>query len=106
LAFIDAEVKKLNNFNKTLVVPHMGWNDISTTSFKVFNGLARGSCFYFVHSYAMRLNETKDLEIAYTDYGEPIVAYVSKGNIHGAQFHPEKSQGVGLQFLRNFIELC
>lgn len=104
LGFIDAEVNKLNNFNGELSIPHVGWNDIKTNGLKIFDGIDDGSCFYFVHSYAMRIGEA--IDIATTDYGEDIVAYVNKGNIHGAQFHPEKSQDSGLMFLRNFVELC
>lgn len=104
LGFIDAEVKRLNDFNGKLRIPHVGWNDIKTNNLKIFDGIDDGSCFYFVHSYAMQVREP--IDIATTEYGEDIVAYVNKGNIHGAQFHPEKSQDFGLMFLRNFVELC
>lgn len=106
LGFIDATVNKVNSFNGTLTIPHMGWNDVNSNNLSLFDEIPDGSCFYFVHSYAMTIKNNDDLDIAYTDYGEDVVAYVRKGNIHGAQFHPEKSQSVGLQFLRNFIEKC
>jgi len=106
LGYIDAVVKRINSFDETLIVPHMGWNDVSTKNLSLFQGIEDKSCFYFVHSYAMKILSQEELDIAYTDYGEDVVAYVRKNNIHGAQFHPEKSQAVGLQFLRNFIELC
>ena len=106
LGYFDANVKRLNNFSGKLVVPHMGWNDVSSGGNYLFQGVPESECFYFVHSYAMKFNNTQGVSIAYTDYGENVVAYVNKENIHGAQFHPEKSQAVGLQFLRNFIELC
>jgi glutamine amidotransferase len=104
LGFFDAEVKKINNFDGTLITPHMGWNDVHANQLEMFFGIEEDSCFYFVHSYSMRINE--NVNVAMTSYGENIVAYVNKGHIHGTQFHPEKSQQVGLQFLRNFIKLC
>lgn len=106
LGYIDATVKRINDFNGSLTVPHMGWNDVNSEGLSLFSGIENHSCFYFVHSYAMKIHNQEGLNIAFTDYGEDIVAYVRKGHIHGAQFHPEKSQSVGLQFLRNFIETC
>ena len=106
LGYIDAQVVRINSFDRKLLIPHMGWNDIDTRDLPIFGNIKKDSCFYFVHSYAMKISDTSGLKVAYTDYGEKVVAYVNKGNIHGVQFHPEKSQRVGLQFLRNFIELC
>lgn len=108
LGFINATVKRINSFDGSLIIPHMGWNDVDTNTneLPIFRNIDNHSCFYFVHSYAMSINDHNNLNVAYTNYGENIVAYVNKGNIHGAQFHPEKSQHVGIQFLRNFIELC
>lgn len=106
LGFINAEVRRLNSFDSTLIVPHMGWNDVCGQGLPLFEDVPKDSCFYFVHSYAMTLNDDSDVNVAYTEYGEKVVAYINKGNIHGTQFHPEKSQSVGLKFLQNFIELC
>lgn len=106
LGFINATVKRINSFDGSLNIPHMGWNDIDTNELTIFNNIENHSCFYFVHSYAMTITEHENLNVAYTNYGENVVAYINKGHIHGAQFHPEKSQHVGIQFLRNFIELC
>jgi glutamine amidotransferase len=106
LGFINATVKRINSFDNSLIIPHMGWNDIDTNEFPIFNNIDNHSCFYFVHSYAMTITDHANLNVAYTNYGEDVVAYVNKEHIHGAQFHPEKSQHVGIQFLRNFIELC
>lgn len=106
LGYIDAKVERINNFDGTLTVPHVGWNDVDAKKMALFNGIENDSCFYFVHGYSMRIDNSQGLDIAFTNYGENIVAYVKKGNIYGAQFHPEKSQFVGLKFLRNFIELC
>ncbi len=106
LGFINATVKRINSFDGSLIIPHMGWNDIDTNELPIFNNIDNRSCFYFVHSYAMNIAEHEKLNVAYTNYGENVVAYVNSEHIHGAQFHPEKSQQVGIQFLRNFIELC
>ncbi|GCF91223.1 MULTISPECIES: imidazole glycerol phosphate synthase subunit HisH [Shewanella] len=106
LGFINATVERIDNLNGTLIIPHMGWNDVYSNNIPIFQNINDNSCFYFVHSYAMRISENENVKIAYTNYGENIVAYVNKEHIHGAQFHPEKSQQVGIQFLRNFIELC
>ena len=106
LGVFNSKVLKLDDMNGSLVIPHMGWNDISTEDMELFVDIPVGSCFYFVHSYAMVFDSTDEVTIAYTSYGNDVVAYVKKGNVHGAQFHPEKSQAPGLQFLRNFINLC
>ena len=106
LGYISATVEKVNSFDGSLNVPHMGWNDVNSNSCELFDGIPNNSCFYFVHSYAMKIIDDEGLDIAFTDYGENVVAYVRKGNVHGAQFHPEKSQSVGLKFLRNFIQSC
>lgn len=106
LGYINASIKRINCFDNTLIIPHMGWNDVETNELPIFKNIDNNSCFYFVHSYAMTIIDHKNLNVAYTNYGEDIVAYVNKDHIHGAQFHPEKSQYIGIQFLRNFIELC
>lgn len=106
LGYINGTVKRINSFDNSLIIPHMGWNDINTNEIPIFNNIENNSCFYFVHSYAMKISDTDNINVAYTNYGEDIVAYINKGNIHGAQFHPEKSQHAGIQFLRNFIKQC
>jgi len=106
LGYIDATVKRINDFGGSLTIPHVGWNNVSSKGLSLFNGIENNSCFYFVHSYSMEIHNQQGLNIAFTDYGKDVVAYVRKGHIHGTQFHPEKSQSVGLQFLRNFIEAC
>ena len=103
LNLIDADVIKIKS-NDDLRVPHMGWNNIDMKSHMIFDSLKSTDCFYFVHSYEMRLNEV--VEHSLVDYGSGIVAYVNKGNIHGVQFHPEKSQLSGLTVIRNFVEKC
>ncbi len=104
LGLIDGVVDKIDDMGGQLLIPHMGWNDVRLSDSPVFSSIPPQSCFYFVHSYAMRLNE--DADTAYTSYGDDVLAFVNKGRVYGAQFHPEKSQQPGLTFLRNFIELC
>ncbi len=102
LGLIDGEIVKINA--NGLKIPHMGWNDLKfINQSPLLNGINEGDFVYFVHSYRA---ETKDENInAYTVYGEKIPALVSKGNVFGAQFHPEKSSSVGLKILKNFVEL-
>ena len=85
-------------------IPHVGFNEISpTTPTGLFEGLPTAPHFYFVHSYRMSV-ESLDCPLATCGYGEPFLAAFDKGNVCGAQFHPEKSQGNGLQLLKNFLQ--
>lgn len=104
LNLIDGEVKKINGEDKDIKIPHMGWNSVSYCNSEIFKGIPPDSDFYFVHSYAMVLRE--DVLVATVDYAGGVTAFVNKDNIYGAQFHPEKSQSVGLKFIENFIALC
>ena len=104
LDLIDAEIVKLRVDREKYRIPHVGWNDVSIDNSPLYTGIDNGSCFYFVHSYEMLLNSP--ISHATTDYEHPVIASVSHKNIHGVQFHPEKSQDAGLQLLRNFVELC
>lgn len=99
LDLINARVKKLKSEEMGLRLPHVGWNDISS-SMKLFANMDDGACFYFVHSYAMVLHEP--VENAICNYGEDFIAAVKKDNIVGVQFHPEKSQQYGMQILKDF----
>lgn len=85
-------------------VPHMGWNDLTVMHPCALTAdTVDGDCVYFVHSYRA---ETPDENIScYTSYGERIPALVHRGNVYGAQFHPEKSGDVGLRMLKNFARL-
>jgi len=85
-----------------LKVPHMGWNGIHDLRTSLYKGVDENSCVYFVHSYAVEMN---DNTIATCDYGIPFSASLNKGNFFGAQFHPEKSGGIGERILKNFLEL-
>ena len=102
--WIDAEVRKINNMNKKLKLPHMGWNQIEfKKDFALFSGLENKSHMYFIHSYELTTKQ-KDCIVATTNYGNSIVVAVAKENIFGTQFHPEKSQKNGLKILENFLQ--
>lgn len=89
--------------NPGLKVPHMGWNDLSVLRpHPVLEGIASGDHAYFVHSWQFRVNDPAHL-LATADYGGPVTAVVGRDNIVGTQFHPEKSQDVGLRIIGNFL---
>jgi len=86
-----------------LKIPHMGWNELEIVrSHPLLEGLGDNPHAYFVHSYEFRAADRADI-LATTDYGGEIVAMIGRANIAGTQFHPEKSQAVGLALLRNFL---
>jgi len=86
-----------------LKIPHTGWNQIEPVkSTPLFDGLPSGAWAYFNHAYYCRAQPEHILAI--TNYGGPFAAVVGRGNVYGVQFHPEKSQEVGLRILRNFVE--
>ena len=102
LGLIDGEIRMIPA--KGLKIPHMGWNALHFRNpCPLLDGVREESYCYFVHSY---MAFTKEENVAaYTDYGVKIPALVSKGNVFGAQFHPEKSGEPGLCMLRNFARL-
>jgi glutamine amidotransferase len=88
-----------------LKIPHTGWNRILPTCDNILiHGLPSGAYSYFNHGYFCEA-ATEDT-IAYTDYGSPFSSIVGRGRLYGVQFHPEKSQQVGLTILRNFVDSC
>ena len=91
-----------------LKIPHMGWNRIRRTEngerTTILNGVPDESYMYFVHSYVVEPKD-KDVVLCETDYGEAFVSGIQKDNVHAFQFHPEKSQGVGLKIIKNFVAL-
>ena len=102
--WIDGEVRKINNINKTLKLPHMGWNQIEfKKDFILFSGLKNKSHMYFIHSYEF-MTKQNNCVVATTNYGNSIIVSVAKENIVGTQFHPEKSQKNGLVILENFLK--
>ncbi len=87
-----------------LKVPHMGWNKVHRVlEHPLWNGIARDARFYFVHSYYVRPQEAALMQ-ATSDYPQPFVCAVARGNLFAAQFHPEKSARDGLRLLKNFME--
>ena len=88
-----------------LKIPHTGWNQLEVMrDHPLVHDLVSGSYAYFVHSYAI-YPEDQDIVLATTDYGGSFASIVGRGKICGLQFHPEKSQAVGLMLLRNFLSL-
>ncbi len=88
-----------------LRVPHMGWNQIRwQRDCPMLRGIDNGAYVYFAHSYHV-VTDDPDVAATTTDYGYPFVSSVWKDNIFATQFHPEKSQQVGLTLLKNFVEL-
>ncbi len=105
LAWISGKVSKINNQNGKFKLPHIGWNEINIVKdSKIFEGIENNSHMYFVHSYEL-IPEDKNVISATTDYSSSVVCSVEKENIFGAQFHPEKSDKLGLQMIKNFINL-
>jgi glutamine amidotransferase len=103
LGWIEGEVVPMTPSDPTLKIPHMGWNEIVTVQdHPVFAGIGKGSHAYFVHSFELKPEIRGDL-LATTDYGGPVTAAVGRANMVGTQFHPEKSQAVGLRLLSNFL---
>ncbi|MBF96103.1 MAG: imidazole glycerol phosphate synthase subunit HisH [Pelagibacterales bacterium] len=105
LGYFESQVKKISVKNKSIKIPHMGWNEIRLVNSdykKSFNSLLTGD-FYFVHSYEMICKNKNDI-IATVNYGKEIVAAVCKENIIGVQFHPEKSQEHGQKLINNFLD--
>jgi len=106
LGWIEGEVRVLEPSDPTLKIPHMGWNTLNVArSHPLLVGLPTGSDglhAYFVHSYHL-VPSSRDVVVAETDYGGPVTAMVAKDNIAGTQFHPEKSQRLGLGLIANFL---
>lgn len=91
---------------ENIKVPQTGWNQIEPQkASKLFQGIKTGSYVYFNHSYYCVPVETADI-LSLTPYGERFASAVQRGALYGVQFHPEKSQQVGLAVLRNFVEFC
>jgi glutamine amidotransferase len=81
----------------------MGWNRLAFRPHALFTGLSPGSHVYFVHSYYCDAPE--DVVLATSDYGRDFAAVVGRGSVLGVQFHPEKSQAIGLRLIQNFVGL-
>ena len=103
LGWISGKVSKIDNQNQKFKLPHIGWNEITITKdSSIFKNIDNKSHMYFVHSYEF-IPEDKSVISSTTDYSTNIVCSVEKDNIFGTQFHPEKSDKLGLKLIENFI---
>lgn len=100
LGIFDLEVTR---FEGDIKVPHMGWNAIENLTAPLFEGVAPGSHVYFANSYRAPVGEDT---CARTDYAGPFSAALARDNFHAVQFHPEKSAGVGIRVLQNFLSIA
>ncbi|HEY0194802.1 MAG TPA: imidazole glycerol phosphate synthase subunit HisH [Kofleriaceae bacterium] len=104
LGVIPGRVARLAPDDPALKVPHIGWNQVAQRrADPMFDGVADGAYLYFVHSYHA-VPASPELVAADAEHGVRLTAAVRKDNVFACQFHPEKSQAVGLQILRNFVE--
>jgi glutamine amidotransferase len=105
LGWISGKVSKIDNQNGKFKLPHIGWNEIEIVKqSKIFKDITNKSHMYFVHSYEF-IPEDKSVISATTDYSSKIVCSVERDNLFGTQFHPEKSDKIGLKIIENFINL-
>ena len=107
LGWIEGEVRAIEPRDPSLKIPHMGWNTLDVArKHALFEGIPTGAAglnAYFVHSYHFVPSGPETL-VATTDYGGPITAFLAKDNMAGSQFHPEKSQKLGLALIANFLK--
>jgi glutamine amidotransferase len=105
--WIEGDVKEITPSDASLKIPQIGWNTIELKRrHPLFDGIATGETglhAYFVHSYHLDAKEPRDV-LAIADYGGQVTAAVAKGNMAGTQFHPEKSQALGLALIANFLK--
>ena len=105
LGWISGKVSKIDNQGGKFKLPHIGWNQVNfVKDSKIFKNIENNSHMYFVHSYEF-IPEDKNVISATTDYCSNLVCSVEKDNIFGTQFHPEKSDKMGLKIIDNFINL-
>lgn len=103
LGFIPGVCREIEG-SKNLPVPHMGWNDLTVKQDSPLTGGLDGQSVYFVHSYFTDVPE-EYIDVT-ADYGIEVPVMIHKGNVYGAQFHPEKSGDLGLGILEKFINIC
>jgi glutamine amidotransferase len=107
LAWIAGEVDRITPADPSLKIPHMGWNTLTPSkSHPLLDGIVtgpQGLHAYFVHSYHLNVADRQDV-VAETDYGGPVTAIVARDSFAGTQFHPEKSQRLGLALIANFLK--
>jgi imidazole glycerol-phosphate synthase subunit HisH len=105
LGWIDADVRRFSSDRTDMILPHMGWNDVlPVVSNDLMQGLEDEARFYFLHSYYLQANDP-GIVLTTTDYRSVFTSGISVGNVHGVQFHPEKSHHYGIRLLKNFAEL-
>lgn len=105
LGWIEAEVTRLEPSEHDTRIPHVGWNDVNyAVDSPLFEGIPSGKDFYFAHSYKLECEDSSSV-ISHTPYCGNFASAVRRDNVYGVQFHPEKSQRVGFQLLRNFLSL-
>ena len=105
LGWISGKVTKIDNQNGKFKLPHIGWNELNIIKeSKIFKDIKNNSHMYFVHSYEI-IPEDRSVISATTEYSSNIVCSIEKENIFGTQFHPEKSDKIGLKIIDNFINL-
>ena len=105
LGWFEGEVMPLAPSDKRLRIPHMGWNTLALhTQHPFLAGIAPDASVYFVHSFAVQ-HADRDSVLASVDYGGEVVSIIGRGNLVATQFHPEKSQKIGLQLLTNFLQM-
>lgn len=104
LGWIGGDVVPLDPADKSLKIPHMGWNELefSPGAHPLLDGIAPLSHAYFVHSYHVQVSHPAEC-VATVDYGGPVTALIARGTMAGTQFHPEKSQATGLRLITNFL---
>ena len=103
LNWIGGDVVEITPSDRSLKVPHMGWNDlVFDQAHPVVEGIDSGRHAYFVHSYHFRVADPAHL-VAHADYGQNVTAIIARDNMVGMQFHPEKSQATGLAMIANFL---
>ena len=106
LGWIEGDVREMQPADPTLKIPQIGWNTLDLTRpHPLFEGIQTGPDglhAYFVHSYHLAARNPQDV-VATTDYGGPMTAFVARDNMAGSQFHPEKSQTLGLALIANFL---
>ena len=107
LGWVPGDIDLIRPADPALKIPHMGWNTLALRREHVlFEGIPTGETglnAYFVHSYHF-VPGSADALVATTDYGGPITAFIAKDNLAGSQFHPEKSQKLGLALIANFLK--
>lgn len=103
IGWVAGDVVRIEPSDSALKVPHMGWNDLVLESaHPVFSGVTSGDHAYFVHSYHFRVDNPAQ-RLAYVNYGQEVTAVIGRDTMVGMQFHPEKSQDVGLRMIGNFL---